>query len=424
MRHRRLILPLLVLAVAGLMFSAAAEGAGVRGWPMRKEGDVWAVQTPHYLLHTDHEPEVAQLIVAQQEALFRELYKRMGKIKPNQLSGRFKIKVFTGQGRYLKELGPSAMGSQGLYMHHKDLLAAWGPPEYLEVVFETLRHEGTHQFVMHFIGPETPIWLNEGLAVFYQHSRFKDGELELGEVPPKRILRLKSAIEKHQVIHLGRMLRMSHMEWLNAVHVGGSHAGLQYDQAWAMVHFLAFANRQRYRGPFSQFIYYIARGREPYRAWEQTFGTNFAAFEERWKEYVGSLDAIENLPCRDRLQVLALLVLRFHKKHPEALKDLPTFRKALMDGSLGEWAITSGGGLAFKHDDAKSIPLLFRCPNDNRKNVETSYEMLPGEAGGPPVIRCDHHVGYLLQTHYERDSNEGPFSVRVITKPNLPKTGR
>ncbi|MFO8013767.1 MAG: DUF1570 domain-containing protein [Phycisphaerae bacterium] len=423
MRDRRIIAAAVVLFV-GLAVPATLVRAAGRGWPMRREGDVWAVQTPHYILHTDHEPEVAQLIAAQQEALFRELYSRMGKIKPTKLTGRFKIKVFQSQGRYLKELGPGAIGSQGMYMHHKDLLAAWGPPEYLEIVLETLRHEGTHQFVMHFIGDQIPIWLNEGMAVFYQHSRFKDGRLELGEVPPKRVLRLKEAIKGHKVIHLGRMLRMSHMEWLNAVHMGGSHAGLQYDQAWAMVHFLAFAGRQRYRGPFTQFIYYISRGREPYRAWEQTFGTNFTAFEERWMEYIQGLEAFENLPCRERLQVLALLVLRFHKKHPEALKDIGTFRKALIEGTLGHWTMRSASGLTFKHDDPEGIALLFRCPADVCEKVDTSYELVPGKGGSPPVIRCSHHVGYMLQTHYERDSNEGAFSVKVITKPNLSKAGR
>jgi hypothetical protein len=423
MRSQRLTLTTAALLAGAVALTACAEAAGA-GWPMRKEGDLLAVQTPHYLLHTDHDADVAQLVAAQQEALFRELYDRMGKIKPTKLTGRFKIKVFQGMGRYLKELGPAAMGSQGLYNHDKDMLAAWGPPEYLEVVLETLRHEGTHQFVMHFIGPETPIWLNEGLAVFYQHSRFKKGRLELGEVPPKRILRLKDAIKKHQFIHLGRMLRMSHMEWLTAVNMGGSHAGLQYDQAWAMVHFLAFANHRRYRGPFTQFIYFISRGRSPYRAWEKTFGTNFAAFEERWTEYIKSLDAIENLPCRDRLEVLALLTLRYHKEHPEAFKDIAALRKALSDGTFGKWSQHSTAGLLFKHDDPKGINLLFRCPADDRRKPQTSYELVPGKDGGPPVIRCPHHVGYVLETKYRDDSRPGEPRVQIVTRPHLEKAGR
>ena len=423
MRNQRTCVAWLVM-LAGAVGLATRAGAAGRGWPIRPDGDLLLVQTPHYVLHTDHSPEVAQLIATQQEALFRELYRRMGKIKPTKLTGRFKLKVFKGQARYLQELGPSAIGSQGLYMHHKDLLAAWGPPEYLEVVLETLRHEGTHQFVMHFIGSDIPIWLNEGMAVFYQHSRFQNGRLELGEVPPKRVIRLKEAIEGHKIIHLGRMLRMSNLEWLNAVYVGGSHAGLQYDQAWAMVHFLAFAGNQRYRAPFTQFIYYISRGREPYRAWEQTFGMDFEGFEDRWKEYVKGLNAIENLPCRDRLQVLGSLVRRFYKKHPDAMKDLASFRKALMDGSLGPGSIESVAGLTFSHDDPKRIAMLFRCPADDRKKVDISYELAPGKDGGLPVVRCTHHAGYVLETLYERDSNENVFSVRVITKPHLPGTGR
>jgi len=423
MRHRIYITMWLMFLAAALGLAPVADAAK-RGWPIRRELDLWAVQTPHYILHTDHEPQVAQLIAAQQEALFRELYKRMGKIKPHQLTGRFKLKVFKSPARYLQELGPAAFGSQGLYMHSRDLLAAWAPPEHLEVVLETLRHEGTHQFVMHFIGPDVPIWLNEGMAVFYQHSRFKNGGLQLGDVPPKRVIRLKEAIEKHQIIHLSRMLRMSPYEWINAVHTGESHAGLQYDQAWAMVHFLAFAKNQRYRAAFKQFIYHLSHGRDAYHAWEKAFGTNFNAFEQRWVEYIQGLEAFENLPCRDRLEVLGKLVLRAYKKHPEVLKDLSAFRKALGDGTLGDWSMPTEAGLVFSRDDAKSVDLLFHCPADDRRNVETSYELVPPKGDAPPVIRCRHHVGYVLETVYERDSNDGPYDVRIVTKPDLGQADR
>jgi len=409
----------LLAGVVGLVASAAG-----RGWPMRRDGDLLLVQTRHYILHTDHEAEVAQLIAAHQEALFRELYRRMGTIRPHQMTGRWNVKVFRKEKRYLKELGPTAKGSQGLYVHAKKLLAAWGPPERLEGVLETLRHEGTHQFVVHFIGPGVPVWLNEGLAVFYQHSRFENGRLALGEVPPKRVIRLKKAIQEQTIIHLDRMLRMSDQQWLDAVHAGASHAGLQYDQAWAMVHFLAFAAEKRYRGRLTRFIHYVSRGRESLRAWEKTFGTNFAAFERRWKEYVQGLEALENLPCRDRLQVLAHLMAHLYPKRPEAVKDLASFRKALMDGSLGRWSVSTGSGLTFSHDDREGVALLFRCPADHREKVDISYDLAPGEDGGPPVIRCTHHAGYVLETRHEKGANGAAFSVRVITKPHLARRGR
>jgi hypothetical protein len=376
------------------------------------------------VVRTDHDLQVAQLVAAQQEALFRELSRRIGTVGSSKMTGRFEVRVFREQERYLKELGPDAVGTGGLYVYQKKMLAAWGSPERLEWILEVLRHEGTHQFVMHFIGMEVPVWLNEGLAVFYEHSRFKNGRLELGEVPLKRVVRLKKAIKAQEFISLDRMLRMSAREWVDAVHVAAPHAGLQYDQAWAMVHFLAFANNQRYRGPFTQFIYSISRGRRAYLAWGEAFGTNFDAFEQRWKEYIGGLDAVENLPCRDRLRVLGYLVARFHKKYPEAVKDMPAFRKSLLDKALPWWSVRPAWGVTISRYDREGIALLFRCPADDRKNVETSYELVPGKDGGPPVIRCDHHIGYLLETRYEQDANDGGFSVKVITKPNLVRTDR
>ncbi len=404
-------------AVLGMVSSA---GAGGKGWPMRRLGDRLTIQTPHYTVESDHSPGVAQLIASHQEALFRELYRRMGKVKTNPMSGRFKIKVFRGPRGYLRELGLGAMGSQGMYMHNKDLLAAWGPPEFLDVVFETLRHEGTHQFVMNFIGSDVPVWLNEGMAVFYQHSRFKGGRLELGKVPPIRVMRLQEAIKGHHTISLGRMLRMSNYEWLGAVNVGGSHAGLQYDQAWAMVHFLAFANRQKYRAPFTRFIYYLSRGRKPYRAWERTFGTNLLAFEQRWEAYVQGLKAMENLPCRDRLEVLGFLLRRYHKKRPKITGDLARLRKALLNGALGKWSFETESGIPFTGDDPKRLALLFKCPADGRRNVDISYERVPGTGGRPPTVRCKHHAGYVLETVPEDVTVGDLFPTSVVTRPCLP----
>jgi len=421
MQHRRSITAGLVL-LAGVLCAAAPAAAG-RGWPMRRDGDLLLVQTPHYVLHTDHEPAVAQLIASHQEALFRELYRRLGTISPNKMSGRWTVKVFRKQQRYQEALGPTAKGSRGLYVHAKKILAAWGSPDHLEVVFETLRHEGTHQFVVHFIGPGVPVWLNEGMAVFYQHSRFEEGRLVLGEIPPQRLVRLKKAIKGGEIIHLDRMLQMSDQRWLDAVHAGGSHAGLQYDQAWAMVHFLAFAREKRYRGRLNRFIHYLSRGSQPLPAWKKTFGTDFEGFERGWKEYVLGLDAPENLSCRQRLRLLAHLVVHVYKKRPEAVKDLASFRKALMEGSLGKWSLETDSGLKLSHDDREGIARLFRCPADKRERVKISYELAPAKDGRPPVLRCTHHAGYVLQSRYEKKANGSDFTINVVTKPR-PATRR
>jgi hypothetical protein len=42
----------------------------------------------------------------------------------------------------------------------------------------------------------------------------------------------------------------------------------------------------------------------------------------------------------------------------------------------------------------------------------------PAKAGEPPVVRCRHHVGFVLETVYEDDPEKpGQKRVRVVARP-------
>jgi hypothetical protein len=403
------------VGAAAVALSGPAAGAG-RGWPMRSAGGDVIIETPHYSLRTDLGADIGQTIATQQEVLYRELHRRMGSIKPRKMTGRFSVLAVGTYERYLSEVGADGQGSQGLYMPSSDLLAVWGPAERVDMILEVLRHEGTHQFVGHFIGHNCPVWLNEGLAVFYEHGVFKEGRLDVGRVPARRIASLKEAIEKRNFIHLDRMLRMSNQDWLSAVHSGSHGAGLQYDQAWSMVHFLAYGGGKKYQGPFLQYIYFVSRGRDSLTSWEKVFGANYANFEERWQEYILGLEVSGEVGCQRRLRMLGRILHANHAAHPE-IKDIATFRQMLLEGKFGRWALRSSDGLEVRSDDKERLADLFRCPEDDRRRAEVSYELAaPEKEGEPPVIRCRHHGQVVLETRY-RESAGGGVKVEVVSVP-------
>jgi hypothetical protein len=383
---------------------------------MSKQGTDLVVETPHYRVRTDLGADVGQTVASQQEALYAELFRRMGSINKPKTIQRFEVLVFSSQERYLQEMGDAAKGSRGIFMSARDVLACWGSANQLDFILSTLRHEGTHQFVAYFIGDKCPIWLNEGLAAFYEQGEFNEGGLQVGQVVPGRLSAIRRAMETGQFVPVGRMLKLTNQEWLGVVHAGSATASLQYDEAWAMVHFLAFGGNQKYRAAFLQFIYYIARGEDETRAWERTFGANYQAFEDRWREYVQGLQPDAELDCRMQLRILGTLLYRVRDK-ADLIKDLPTFRQAVLDGRLGKWSMKMSDGFAIASDERDRLAALFKCPQDKHPGSETSYELVPDPAGEAPILRCRLHGGVVLETQYVKDAETGRIDVTVAVRP-------
>ena len=183
-----------------------------------------------------------------------------------------------------------------------------------------------------------------------------------------------------------------------------------------MVHFLAFGGNQKYRAAFLQFIYYIARGEDETGAWERTFGANYQAFEDRWREYVQGLQPDAGLDCRLQLRILGTLLYRVRDK-ADVIKDLPTFRQAVLGGRLGKWSLKTSDGFAIASDERDRLAALFKCPQDKRPGAETSYELVPDPAGEAPILRCRLHGGIVLETQYVKDAESGRIDVTVAARP-------
>jgi len=404
---------LAVAAAAALLAAGARPAPAAACWPMRQEGADWLVETPNYFVKTDLGPDVAQTVATHQEVLYAELYRRMGKIRALRMRDRFTVHVYQQESRYLGELGAIG-GSRGIFMPSKDVLACWGAPRQLDLILQTLRHEGTHQFVAHFIGQGCPVWLNEGLAVFYEHGRFQRGRLEIGQVAAGRVALLRQAIAKGTLIPLAHVLGMSNAEWVDNVSSGRPEGYLQYCQAWSMVHFLAYGSGKKYQPAFLAYMKLVSQGRRSIDAWERTFGANLQGFEACWKDYVQGLRPSVEPACRAHLEVLGWLLTRADPQHTA---DLATFRQAVVEGRLGEWRMRLSSGFEISSTDKKTLASLFRCPDDRGKDGAPSYELVPGRDGEPPVVRCRHHKGKVLQTAYEKDAKTGAWSVRVVAGP-------
>ena len=394
--------------------SGAAAG---KGWPMKADGEFLVIETPHYIVRTDMGPDVGQLIASHQEVLFTELYRRMAGNKAGTIAvQRATILIVGDKDKYLALMGPDAKGSQGTYTPGRNQISGWGSVDRMDGLLETLRHEGTHQFVQQFIGAKCPVWLNEGLAEFFKHAQFSGGQLTTGQAPIYLVNDLKRAQAENRLIPVQKMLTTTHEAWSATVRTEGRDAYTQYHEAWAMVHFLQGAESGKYRDAFIQYIYYLGRGRDSSDAWQKAFGADVAGFEKRLFEYLKDLKPAGGMGCRSNLMFLGFILLNV-REGVDPPKDIATFYQWALEGKLGQWTFTTGSGLKVSTEDPGVMKSLFRCPEDKAKDDEPSYELAPGKPGEPAVVRCRHHVGFVLETVYEKDPKEGKMRTAVVARP-------
>src|SRR6185503_1728111 len=155
--------------------------------------------------------------------------------------------------------------------------------------FSTAFHEYVHLHMRDNV-PNTPLWLNEGLAEFYGTMQFAGGEATLG-APLNHYLRLLRAQE---MLPLATLFSID----TKSPHYNEQDKnGIFYGQSWALVHYLMLGggngtvNRQE---QFRRFLNQVARGDATARALEDSFGMSVDAIEKGLEDYVrrGELSAL------------------------------------------------------------------------------------------------------------------------------------
>ncbi len=152
---------------------------------------------------------------------------------------------------------------------------------------EVLQHEAFHQFADLRFGDTLPMWVNEGLATYFQHARLVDGRMVLAAAPRDRIEELHKAFESGDAFTFAEMVDMTNRRWWEVLNTEPHRASLLYTQSWSMAHFLVHADRGKYERLFLKYLRRIAQGWEHDAAFKDAFRTDDkSAFQRAWKEYV------------------------------------------------------------------------------------------------------------------------------------------
>ena len=364
--------------------------------PVQAQADLRTYQLKYYILHTDLEPEDVQGMTRRLTLMAEEFHARTRGFT-GAVQKRLPIYMFSRPVDYYAAGG--ARGTAGVYTG--DRLMVLAGAELARWSWHVIQHEAFHQFADAAIGRDLLPWANEGLAEYFGHGVFTGDNFYTGFIPPERLARIKKAIREKEYRPLIEMMRLRQELWNTEIGLAHHRASLNYDQAWAMVHFLAHANNGRYQDAFGDFLRAVSHRQQWEQAWRRNFGNDINAFQQRWEEYWLGLP---DRPTEElEAQAIVATVTSYYARALSQRQRFEMFEEFV--------AAAEAGRLKFHEDDRLPAALL-----------EGALAAWP-EIGtwslrlrGKPAVVCVRADGTIIEGRF-RLRNHRVKSVEVLVKP-------
>ena len=129
--------------------------------------------------------------------------------------------------------------------------------------FATVYHEYTHYMMRK--ATWVPLWLNEGLAEFYQNTDINDKDVLLGQPSPDNILFLR----QERLLPLPTLLMVDHSSPYYHDEQKGS---VFYAESWALTHYIMVADSQKKTHRLTDYAGFLVKGEDPVTAAQHAFG--------------------------------------------------------------------------------------------------------------------------------------------------------
>jgi hypothetical protein len=371
------------LAVATLTLALSLEGRGER------------ISTSHYQIQTDLDPDLAKTLAIQMDAMYDEYARRFAGLAPSPGGAPFRVYLFANRADYLRFTGPLYQNTGGLFMPRRGALAAFLEGQGREGLRRTLQHEAFHQFTHAAMGRQLPPWLNEGLAQVFEESIWTGDGFLLYQVPPRRVRRSIADRSAGRLIPFTTFATLTDEQWSAAFTGDPSRGEAQYNQAWAMVQFLARSTDAGGRPRLPRLIALLQllhEGRNSAIAFKEIFPDG-AELNREFSSFVAQLRPTAAAELLERQSVLADFVgeLVLRGQLPRELIDA---REILQTG--GYRLHYSRGDLQWDSD--ADIGTYFADPSGRMlSSIDLHFELSSREF---PDIVCRWTGGIRLRTRF------------------------
>jgi len=241
------------------------------------------IRSPHFVVISDTNEKQARKIAGQFERM-RDLFR---KVLP-QTGGDASLPITVMALKDRKSfqsiepaayLGKGKLDLAGLFLRTTDRnyillrLDTEGPHPY-----STVYHEYTH-FILRK-AEWLPLWLNEGLAQFYQNTDIDEKGVRLGEPSANDILFLR----ENRLIPLPTLFAVDH----NSPYYHEEDKGsVFYSESWALTHFIEISDFEHKTTRLQDYVNLVGKKVDPVVAARQAFG-DLTQFQKALDSYVSS----------------------------------------------------------------------------------------------------------------------------------------
>jgi len=279
-------LTLVVLAaVAGLAIPLTAAA--------QKPTNLNTFESRFYQVHTSLDRQKVKPIAHRMDVIFHHYRERFSNFdrRSHQPISLYLFRTRDQYRRFLKKRDVEASGSGGLFFvlprHQLRGLATWVSGRPQQRIAEVLQHEGFHQFVYFFIGPNIPQWVNEGLAQYFEDARIRGENIKLGDPNPRRVRFLEQAYRQNKLMPMEKILTLSMKQWNRRLNKSPLASKRIYAQSWSMVYFLIHGRDGRYRDAFRDYLHQLAAGKSSEQAARAAFEVDtFRPMSRQWLSFL------------------------------------------------------------------------------------------------------------------------------------------
>eukprot|EP00752_Nemacystus_decipiens_P016716 g14954.t1 len=267
-------------------------------------------RSKHYRIYTNLSQRETVPYGRHMDALFEQYDKRFRSLgdQPIQRMPLYLFETEQQYDRFLQEHHIDASHSGGMFFvtHQLQGLATWTDSRSRRKTLEVLQHEGFHQFAWHAFGASLPVWLNEGLAQYFENAVLdEDGGMSLGMTSRPRIERVKTAIKQGDTLAIDTLMRISTRQWAEVLRRSPDRANLLYAQSWSLTYFLIHGEAGVHQPKLLDYLTRLSEGERPDGAMLMAFGKDgLKPLTQRWESFALSQQPDEVAEASERLAFL------------------------------------------------------------------------------------------------------------------------
>jgi hypothetical protein len=289
-----------------------------------------ALKLEHYTIHSDIEQELLLDLGRRMEGMHAEYSRRMADFELRADKGPLDVYLFNRKTDYVRFTEGKYGNTGGVFIPSKNQLVAFLGGQ-RDTLRRTLQHEAFHQFALKAIGGELPIYLNEGLAQVFEEAIYTGDRFLMGQVPPRRLRQLRDDLSNNTLLPLKTLMTLSPERWAANLARDQALGATQYNQSWAVVHYMAYGEGGRNGAKIVRMLRLIGDGINADEAFTQAFGNRLDGFAAGFDRHVAALRPTPEAELIERHEVLADLVVQF-RNQGKTFKDVAQFRKTAEQG--------------------------------------------------------------------------------------------